>query len=168
MTKSFFWSHTGWFLTKENFLTEISWVKELARFPELKLIDRFDLIVPIFFCVGLFILGELLSNFYPELATSGWQLVSWGFVLSTVILYHSTFLINSASHLWGKRRYKTKSSLLAAENDDVIEAFVSTNNAQTLATEFDTGVARRHGWQSLPHRRGGDGLYFAMLLKPVD
>ena len=108
MTKSFFWSHTGWFLTKENFLTEIKWVKELARFPELKLIDRFDLIVPIIFCVGLFILGELLGNFYPELATSGWQLVSWGFVLSTVILYHSTFLINSASHLWGKRRYKTK------------------------------------------------------------
>ena len=68
----------------------------------------------------------------------------------------------------GGRLLYVTCSLLAAENDDVIEAFVSTNNAQTLATEFDTGVARRHGWQSLPHRRGGDGLYFAMLLKPVD
>ena len=68
----------------------------------------------------------------------------------------------------GGRLLYVTCSLLAAENDDVIEAFVSANNAQTLATEFDTGVARHHGWQSLPHRNGGDGLYFAMLLKPVD
>ena len=31
----------------------------------------------------------------------------WGFVISTVILYHATFAINSLSHLLGRRRYAT-------------------------------------------------------------
>jgi len=68
----------------------------------------------------------------------------------------------------GGRLFYVTCSLLAAENDDVIEAFVSTRSVHTVAIELETGVARRHGWQSLPSRDGGDGLYFAMLLKPVD
>ena len=105
---SFFWSHTGWFLTKANFLTETRWVKELSRFPELRLIDRFDSLIPILTCVMLYGLGESLAYAYPATEVTGWQLVAWGFVFSTVILYHSTFLINSASHLWGKKRYQTQ------------------------------------------------------------
>jgi stearoyl-CoA desaturase (delta-9 desaturase) len=37
----------------------------------------------------------------------GWAGVTWGFLLSTVILYHCTFFINSLNHLWGSRRFKT-------------------------------------------------------------
>jgi len=107
---SFLWSHTGWFLTKANFLTHTKLVKELSRFPELRLIDRFDVIIPILTCIGLYISGESLNNHYPELRTSGMQLVVWGFILSTVILYHSTFLVNSVAHVWGNKRYKTDDS----------------------------------------------------------
>ena len=32
----------------------------------------------------------------------------WGFVLSTVLLFHATFSINSLAHLWGSRRYETR------------------------------------------------------------
>jgi stearoyl-CoA desaturase (delta-9 desaturase) len=31
----------------------------------------------------------------------------WGFVLSTVCLYHGTFTINSLAHVWGNRRFET-------------------------------------------------------------
>ena len=105
---SFFWSHTGWFLTKANFLTHTKMVKELSRFPELRLIDRFDIIIPIATCISLYFLGDFLLVNHPSLNTSGLQLLSWGFVLSTVILYHSTFLVNSVAHLWGTTRYDTK------------------------------------------------------------
>ncbi|MAS00404.1 MAG: acyl-CoA desaturase [Nitrosomonadales bacterium] len=107
---SFFWSHTGWFLTKANFITHTRLVKELSRFPELRLIDRFDIIIPILTCLGLFYLGEYLNLSHPDLKTNGLQLLSWGFVLSTILLYHSTFLVNSVAHLWGKKRYNTKDS----------------------------------------------------------
>ena len=68
----------------------------------------------------------------------------------------------------GGRLLYVTCSLLVAENDDVIEAFASTHNAHTVAIELEAGVARRHGWQSLPDRDGSDGLYFAMLLKPIE
>ena len=106
----FFWSHIGWFLSKANFLTHQKFVKELIRFPELRLIDRFDILIPILTCIGLFSLGQYLGSNYPQLLTNGWQLVIWGFILSTVLLYHSTFLVNSVAHIWGKRRYNTKDS----------------------------------------------------------
>lgn len=106
----FFWSHTGWFLSKANFLTHQKFVKELIRFPELRLIDRFDILIPILTCIGLFFLGQYLGSNHPQLLTNGWQLLVWGFVLSTVLLYHTTFLVNSVAHIWGKRRYNTKDS----------------------------------------------------------
>jgi len=37
----------------------------------------------------------------------GWPLFYWGFCLSTVLLWHDTFTINSLSHLFGSRRYET-------------------------------------------------------------
>jgi stearoyl-CoA desaturase (delta-9 desaturase) len=38
----------------------------------------------------------------------GWGLFVWGFCISTVILWHDTFTINSLSHLFGKRRFQTE------------------------------------------------------------
>lgn len=104
----FFWSHTGWFLSRANFITKLDRVKELAQFPELRFIDRFDIIVPVILAISIFGLGELLYYHAPHLQTNGWQLLVWGFVLSTVVLYHATFSVNSLAHTWGKRRYATR------------------------------------------------------------
>ena len=104
----FLWSHIGWFLSRANFSTHFDRVKELAKFPELRFIDRFDVIVPIIFALGIFGLGELLASNAPRLHTDGWQLLVWGFVISTVTLYHATFSVNSLAHVWGKRRYMTR------------------------------------------------------------
>lgn len=104
----FLWSHIGWFLSRSNFATKFDRVKELAKFPELRFIDRFDVLVPILLAVSIFILGETLADHMPHLETDGWQLLVWGFVISTIALYHATFSVNSLSHAWGKRRYKTR------------------------------------------------------------
>jgi stearoyl-CoA desaturase (Delta-9 desaturase) len=104
----FLWSHIGWFLSRANFSTHFDRVKELAKFPELRFIDRFDVIVPIIFALSIFCLGEILERNAPHLETDGWQLLVWGFVISTVVLYHATFSVNSLAHVWGKRRYKTR------------------------------------------------------------
>jgi stearoyl-CoA desaturase (delta-9 desaturase) len=104
----FLWSHMGWFLTKSNFVTNTKFIRELIRFPELRIIDRFDLLMPLALSIGLFIAGHFLNQYEPQLNTNGFQLFIWGFSLSTVMLYHATFLVNSVAHQWGKKRYETK------------------------------------------------------------
>ena len=104
----FLWSHIGWFLSRANFATQFERVKELAKFPELRFLDRFDIIVPIVFGGLIFVFGEWLENAAPVLNTDGWQLFVWGFVISTIALYHGTFTVNSLAHVWGKRRYATR------------------------------------------------------------
>ncbi len=104
----FFWSHMGWFLSDAHFATRNERVKELAQYPELRFLDRFDVVVPFFFALAIFGLGEWLAHAAPQLGTGGWQLLVWGFVISTVVLYHATFSINSLAHAWGSRRYETR------------------------------------------------------------
>ena len=103
----FLWSHTGWFLAKQNFPTRLDYIKDFAKFPELRFIDRFDVVMPVILGTVLFVFGELLHNYYPELNTNGWQMYIWGFVVSTLFLYHITFTINSLAHTVGSRRFDT-------------------------------------------------------------
>lgn len=103
----FLWSHCGWFLARENFATRTEFVKDFARYPELRFLDRFDILVPLALCAALLTLGETLRITAPELGTSGPQLLIWGFCISTVMLYHATFFINSLAHCAGSRRYAT-------------------------------------------------------------
>ena len=105
--KGFFYSHVGWVLSREHFGTKLERVKDLAKFPELRFLDRFDILVPTALGIGMFFLGWILEATAPELGTTKWQMLVWGFVISTVALYHATFTINSLSHLWGYRRFKT-------------------------------------------------------------
>lgn len=104
----FLWSHLGWFLASRNFKTQSHRVKEFASFVELRLLDRFDVVVPILLGVGIYLLGNWLAIAHPELGTNGLQLFVWGFIISTVVLYHGTFTVNSLAHIYGKRRYATK------------------------------------------------------------
>lgn len=103
-----FWrSHMGWFLTDDGFRTDWSRVADLARYPELRWLDRFDILVPLLLAVALYITGALLERHAPGLGTSGGQLLVWGFFISTVVLFHATVTINSLAHRFGKRRYDT-------------------------------------------------------------
>lgn len=103
----FWWSHIGWITSRRNFPTDYSKVKDLAKFPELVWLNRFDTVVPALFATALFFLGKLLAVYAPGLHTSGPQLLVWGFFISTTALFHGTSCINSMAHLMGKRRYAT-------------------------------------------------------------
>lgn len=103
----FLWSHSGWFLSRANFATRWKTIPDLAKYPELRFLDRFDTLIPIMLAVALFGLGEWLAAAYPALGTNGWQMLVWGFCISTVVLFHATFTVNSLAHRIGKRRYAT-------------------------------------------------------------
>jgi stearoyl-CoA desaturase (delta-9 desaturase) len=104
----FLWSHMGWFMNRRNFATRWELIDDLAKYPELKFLDRFDILMPVALACLLFFGGGALADAYPSLNTSGSQLLIWGFFISTVALYHGTFTVNSLAHVFGKRRYATR------------------------------------------------------------
>lgn len=104
----FFRSHMGWFLTRRAFGTDSAAIGDLAKYPELRLIDRFDVLIPVALATALFFLGGWLETAAPGLGTSGPQLLVWGFFVSTVVLFHATVTINSLAHQIGSRRFETR------------------------------------------------------------
>ena len=103
----FWWSHIGWITSARNFPTDYSHVRDLAKFPELVFLNRFDSLVPALFAGALFVLGHFLGEWFPALGVTSWQLLVWGFFISTTVLFHATSSINSLAHLLGRRRYAT-------------------------------------------------------------
>jgi stearoyl-CoA desaturase (Delta-9 desaturase) len=101
----FWWSHIGWILAKNTEDTDEKKVSDLACFPELRFLNNVHLIPGIVLAGGLWLVGS-------------WPALVWGFFVSTVLLWHGTFTINSLAHWWGRRRYATpdgsKNSLLLA------------------------------------------------------
>ena len=104
----FLWSHIGWVTSDANFPTRFAAVRDLVRFPELRFLDRFDTVVPILTGTAMFFLGWGLDALWPSLGTSASQMLVWGYFISTIILLHATFTINSLSHVFGSRRYATR------------------------------------------------------------
>lgn len=104
----FLWSHMGWFLTPRAFRTELERVPDLAVYPELRWLDRYDIAVPVLLALTLYALGSLLHHVAPQLHTSGGQMLVWGFFISTVVLFHATVTINSLAHRFGSRRFATR------------------------------------------------------------
>ena len=101
----FLWSHLGWILSARFEQTDRPLVNDLAAFPELVWLERWHLVPPVVLAVGLGLVG-------------GPWAVLWGFFVSTVLLWHGTFTINSLAHRVGRRRYPTgdesKNSLVLA------------------------------------------------------
>ncbi|MCG8671540.1 MAG: acyl-CoA desaturase [Pseudomonadales bacterium] len=106
--RGFWWSHVGWFTCDASFKTQYHRIKDFNVYPELRFINRYDLLVPVATGLSIYGLGELLAIYAPQLQTNGLQLIIWGFFISTVLLFHSTVTINSLAHCWGKRRFNTK------------------------------------------------------------
>ncbi|MEN9897901.1 MAG: hypothetical protein RLZZ66_1550 [Pseudomonadota bacterium] len=103
----FIWSHVGWFLCLKNFTTHEHCVRDLVKFPELVLLDRFDIFVPILYGTLIFYIGYYLENAYPALQTNGLQMLIWGYFVSTIFLIHCTLFVNSLAHILGSKRYDT-------------------------------------------------------------
>ncbi len=97
----------GWFMTPAGFRTDWKRVADLARYPELRWLDRFDIAAPVGLAALLFATGCWLESTQPQLRTSGPQLLVWGFCISTILLFHATVTINSLAHRFGTRRFDT-------------------------------------------------------------
>jgi stearoyl-CoA desaturase (delta-9 desaturase) len=91
---SFWWSHVGWVLAKDREYTPWEQIRDWSVHPELRWLDRWHLIPGLVLALLCWL-------------CAGWAGLFWGFVISTVLVYHATFSINSLSHLIGRRRYAT-------------------------------------------------------------
>ena len=92
--RGFWWSHAGWILCDRYADTRLNGIRDFARFPELRFLNTY-------WWLPTALLGAALY------AAGGWSMFVWGFCISTTLLWHGTFTINSLSHVFGKRRYKT-------------------------------------------------------------
>jgi len=92
--RGFWWSHVGWILSRGSDGLKADRVKDLVRFPELRFVDRYYALAPLGLAAVLLVAG-------------GWPAFLWGFAVSTVVLWHATFVINSLAHVIGRRRYQT-------------------------------------------------------------
>lgn len=101
------WAHMGWIWTEEAKKTDVRQIPDLVKFPELRWVDRFHGMFTIGLAASMYGLGALLERVAPGLGTSGWQMLVWGFCISTTLLYHGTYTINSLCHVFGSRRYPT-------------------------------------------------------------
>jgi fatty-acid desaturase len=93
-----FWSHLGWILFGESHHNDTALMSRYA--PDLGR-DAFYRWLTTYHWVPLTVLGFVL------LAIGGWPLVNWAIFLRVVVGLHATWLVNSATHLWGRRRFMT-------------------------------------------------------------
>ncbi len=104
---SFFDSHIGWVYWKENLETKHHNIKDFSKYKELVWLDKYDLIPAALYIVFLYFLGLGLQTYYPGLETGPFQMIVWGFCISTVFLLHMVLSVNTICHLFGKQKFKT-------------------------------------------------------------
>ena len=93
--KGFWWSHVVWILCDKYNKSDQNLIRDFSKYPEMRFIDKHDWIGPWALGVTCFLIG-------------GWSGLVVGFFASTVLLWHTTFTINSLAHVWGKRVYETE------------------------------------------------------------
>lgn len=94
LKREFWWAHVGWVLSNEYDNYDPALIQDFGKYPELRWLDKHYMVPPVVLAAVLLLSG-------------GPGAFVWGFVLSTVLLFHGTFTINSVAHLWGSRRFDT-------------------------------------------------------------
>ncbi|MBL0204779.1 MAG: acyl-CoA desaturase [Candidatus Microthrix sp.] len=104
--KGFWWSHMGWILSEKSSPTPTEVISDFAKYPEIRFINEKDWIGPLTLAVFCVLVG-------------GWSGLVLGFFVSTVLLWHATFLVNSLAHVMGRRRFVTNDT---SRNSAIIAA----------------------------------------------
>ena len=95
------WAHMGWIITGKamhsNTAELLPYVPDLRKQP-------FHMWITKYHWVPMIGLGAILY------AIGGWSCVMWGVFLRTVVGLHATWLVNSATHMWGSQRFITGDS----------------------------------------------------------
>jgi stearoyl-CoA desaturase (delta-9 desaturase) len=92
--RGLWWSHVGWILCRKYQTTDWASIKDFSRYAELVWLNKYHLAPGVALGVACYLWG-------------GWGAL-WAFFLSTTLLYHGTFSINSLMHLWGRRAFPTR------------------------------------------------------------
>ncbi len=92
--RTFWWSHVGWVLAEETETYDARKVADFGRYPELVWLTRHHWVPTVAYGAAIYVVG-------------GFDAFMWGYVLSTVLVYHATFCVNSLAHVWGTRRFAT-------------------------------------------------------------
>jgi stearoyl-CoA desaturase (delta-9 desaturase) len=117
-------------MSPEAFHEQGTNARDLHRYPEIKFLQRHYVTLLVAQALLLYGLGVALAAFAPALDTSGPQMLVWGLFVSTVALWHATFMVNSVCHIWGGRPNQT--------GDD------STNNAVVALLALGEGWHNNH------------------------
>src|SRR5262245_13750121 len=93
------WSHMGWMLNGQSLHRE---VEKLSRYVTDLSKDRFYVWLTRWHFLAVVALGAILY------LAGGWSFVLWGVFARIVFMWHATWLVNSAAHFWGSRRFETR------------------------------------------------------------
>lgn len=99
------WAHLLWWMPYSSALDDPAnyerYVVDLARDPVHRFAQRFHIAFPVALAGLLFLLGESWDGV-------GLSWLVWGMFVRTTLLYHATWLVNSATHVWGYRSHDTR------------------------------------------------------------
>jgi sn-1 stearoyl-lipid 9-desaturase len=94
-SKGFWWSHMGWMMRDVPAETEIPrFTKDIADDRFYQFLDNYFFPIQLVFAAILFLIG-------------GWNFLLWGVFVRLVLVYHTTWLVNSATHKFGYRTYES-------------------------------------------------------------
>lgn len=102
----FWWSHMLWFkpriLKADEEAMFARWAPDLWKDPWHRVFDKIFPLFNVLMGFALYLIGAATVD-----SQFGISLVLWGVCLRTVLCYHSTWFVNSATHIWGYRNYET-------------------------------------------------------------
>jgi len=125
------WAHVGWILVGKSMHHDTN---TLARYvPDLAK-DKFHVWITKYHYLPMIALGLALF------ALGGVPYVLWGICFRTIVGLHATWLVNSATHVWGSRRFQTR--------DD------STNSWWVALFSFGEGWHNNHHAHPVSARHG--------------
>jgi len=93
--RGFWWSHMGWMLFDVPMQSEVPrYTKDIKDDPVYKFLDKYLLLPQIILGIILYLIG-------------GWSFVIWGIFVRMVTVFHCTWLVNSATHMWGYQSHES-------------------------------------------------------------
>lgn len=105
----FWYSHVGWIIGPDYKETDYKIIGDYSKYPELVWLNKYYLVPPVVLALTVMAFGGIVNGGGIEMmfTSAGFSTLFIGFFLSTVVLYHGTFSINSIMHKFGKQRYKS-------------------------------------------------------------
>jgi stearoyl-CoA desaturase (delta-9 desaturase) len=138
----FWYSHIGWIVGPDFKETDYKTIGDYAKYPELVWLNKHYLVPPTILALTVMALGGIVNggSILTMFSAAGFSTLFVGFFLSTVILYHGTFSINSIMHKFGNQRYES--------NDE------SRNSVWLALITLGEGWHNNHHYYEVASRQG--------------